>query len=137
MRIGREDWGNLQAEDVAWVTEWQLASAFPWVPIGSECRVFAEPEPDLRRQCWRVSLQVGRDLVTVALPLRDVARLVQWCHQIHHIRTLFHPPAWVRASALAIQHKLRRSLARSNPLDSMGYSSGETRGLDRGGPGRS
>ena len=46
MRIGREDWGNLQAEDVAWVTEWQLASAFPWVPIGSESRVFAEPEPD-------------------------------------------------------------------------------------------
>jgi hypothetical protein len=136
VRIGREDWSNLQPEDVAWVTEWQLASAFPWVPIGPECRVFADPEPDVARKRWRVCLMIGQDRVIVELPLRDLARLIQWCHQVNHIRTLLHPPAWVRASILALQRTLRRGLTRANPLDSMGYSGGEARGSDRGGSGR-
>jgi len=136
VRIGREDWRELLPEDVAWVTEWLLAYAFRWVPIGPETGVYAAPSSDEAGKTWEVSVQVGRDVVPVRLPLRDLARLVHWCHSIRHIGALLHPPVWVRASMHSVQQSLRRSLRNVNPLNRMGYADGEVRGLDRGSPGR-
>lgn len=136
MRIGREDWHKLQPEDVAWVTEWQLACAFRWVPIGAECSVLASPAPDHPGDGWEVSIRLGQHLVPARLPVRDLARLIRWCHGVQDIRSLLHPPAWVRASMLAVQHSLRVGLGGVNPLNRMGYTDGEARELDRGGPGR-
>lgn len=132
MRIGREEWRNLLAEDVAWVTEWQLAAAFAWLPVGQETRVYADPGPDESGRWWLVSIRLGQDLVTTRLPTRDLARMIQWCHQIQAVETLLEPPIWVRASILAVQRALRRALNRSNPLDRMGYSGHDTPDHRRG-----
>ncbi|MGV3722424.1 MAG: hypothetical protein ACO1SX_16065, partial [Actinomycetota bacterium] len=83
-----------------------------------------------------ITIRVGRDVAISRLPLRDLARLVHWCHGVQHIHSLLHPPAWVRASMHAVQRVLGRSLVTLNPLHQMGYADEEARGLDRGGPGR-
>lgn len=136
MRIGREDWRKLLPEDVAWVTEWQLAYAFRWVPIGTECGVLAATAPCESGSEWEITLHVGQDSVMARLPLRDLARLVHWCHGVQQIEALTHPPAWVRASMHSLQRVLGRSLGELNPLYRMGYADGEFRRVDRGGPGR-
>lgn len=135
MRIGREEWRNLLPEDVAWVTEWQLAATFPWVPIGRESRTLADPSPDETGRFWKVSIQLGPELIHARLPVRDLARMIQWCHQIQSVETLLFPPSWVRASILAVQRILRRALDRSNPLHRMGYAREELPDRGRGGPG--
>jgi hypothetical protein len=136
VRIGREDWPNLHPEDVAWVTEWQLACAFRWVPIGTECGVTAAPAPGPSDQTWDVSIRLGPDTVSAQLPVRDLARLVCWCQEVRDVRSLLQPPAWVRASMLAVQRALRARLSALDPLGRMGYTDGSARDLDRGGPGR-
>jgi hypothetical protein len=136
VRIGREDWYTLQPEDVAWVTEWQLACAFRWIPIGPECVVSAEPVPDSSQRTWRVGIRLGGELVSVGLPLRDLARLITWCHGVRDLQALLHPPVWVRASMFAVQRVLARRLTGLDPLLRMGYAGSQPSGLDRGNPGR-
>lgn len=132
VRIGREEWRNLLAEDVAWVTEWQLAATFAWLPVGEECRVHAEPGPDESGRWWSVSIRLGQDRVFTRLPTRDLARMIQWCHQIQAVETLLCPPAWVRASILSVQRVLRQALHHTNPLDRMGYAGHELPDRGRG-----
>jgi hypothetical protein len=123
----------LNPEDVAWVTEWQLACAFPWLPLGEESRIEAEPAPDAACCFWGIRIRVGRDLVRARLPLRDLARMVRWCHQVHDLDSLLHPPAWVRASLLAVRRRLHAALDPTDPLCSMGYAGRSVSDLGPGG----
>jgi hypothetical protein len=132
VRIGREEWMGLHPEDVAWVTEWQLASAFSWVPIGADSPVSPRPYPDRAGGCWTVEIRAGEDVAQVRLPVRDLARLVRWCHMAPAYEALFMPPATVRASIHALRNALRAGLRGLDPLERMGYAVGATRDPDPG-----
>ncbi|MFN3653228.1 MAG: hypothetical protein ACK47B_26905 [Armatimonadota bacterium] len=113
---------ELHPDDVAWVVEWQLAQHCRWVPVAGESPVVAAPRPD--GKWWRVRIRAGRASVDVRLPVRDLARVVQWCHRAPDWRTLHHPPALVRPSLVSLRTWLRAALRDLDPLGSMGYSAG-------------
>ena len=121
MRVGRDDWTNLDADDVAWVAEWQLAAAFRWIPIGEESAVRAEPAPDPGGHSWTVTISAGRGAARARLPVRDLARVIHWCHSIA-LKDLARPPASIRASLYALREAIRPALARFDPLAMMGYA---------------
>ncbi len=121
MRLRREEWTDLNPDDVAWITEWQLASAFCWLPLECERTVLSAPhaEPDGRH--WAVTVRAGESGVRVLLPLRDLAKLVRWCHAAPSELDLMRPPAEMRAALLALRAALRRGLRELDPLGRMGY----------------
>jgi len=121
VRITREDWARLHPSDVAWVTEWQLATAFPWVPIGEESPVSASPEAEREERCWPVRVRAGYGTAHARLPLRDLARVIHWCHRVNR-KGLGRPPAPIRASLQSLREALRQGLAHLDPLDRMGYT---------------
>jgi hypothetical protein len=122
VRLGCEQWAELSPEDVAWVVEWQLASAFPWLPVQAESRVNASPRPEPDRR-WLVHIRTGGRTVAATLPLRDLARLVHWGHVVRGWPELVRVPATVRASALVVRAVLRKALESADPLIDMGYPS--------------
>jgi hypothetical protein len=132
MRIGREDWIKLRPADVAWVAEWQLTTAFPWLPLGKGITVSADDGLDSAGRFWNVTVRSGQETVQVRLPLRDLTRLICWCYRIRHCAALLHPPATIRASLLGLRKALRGPVARLNPLAGMGYqgTTPEQRSLD-------
>jgi len=121
VRIRREDWANLDAGDVAWVAEWQLATALAWVPLGDESPVAAEPQPDEGGRYWSLTIRAGSGVAHARIPVRDLARAIAWCYEANAI-DLLRPPASIRASLLVIRSALRRSLAYVDPLARMGYA---------------
>lgn len=125
MRIRREEWTELEPDDVAWVTEWQLASVFRWLPLGDECSVRPGQRPQPGDRHWPVEIRVGDHAVVVLLPLRDLAKLVRWCHSIREPRELLRVPANVRAAMLALRGALQSKLGGVDPLRRMGYATGE------------
>lgn len=122
MRIGCEERARLHADDVAWVIEWQLASAFCWVPISSDSPVFPESEPDHSARTWDVLVRAGEGLARIHIPLRDLARVIVWCRHATRYEHLLRPPAPVRASLQSIRFALRAGLGQLDPLRTMGYS---------------
>lgn len=121
MRSGREEGDGLAPADVAWVVEWQLATAFPWIPIGEESPIEASPPPaDGRDAHWAVRVRVGRARAAVLLPALELERVIGWC-QGASAAELERPPARVRASLSALRAALRRALKPLNPLSDMGY----------------
>jgi hypothetical protein len=131
MRIGCEDWTVLDSRDVAWVTEWQLAAAFPWIPLGEESPVLPDSGPEPSGRCWTVAIRAGLGVTRAHLPVRDLGRVIRWCHQVSE-RELFRPPASIRASLLALRVALRRSFSRLDPLAVMGYASRLPHDLESG-----
>lgn len=121
MRIGRDDWREVDPRDVAWVVEWQLREALPWVPVRPDETVTPEPGPEEDGRTWAVTVRVGPNRVRVRLPVRDLGRVITWCRSVGP-DALSHPPALIRASLLAIREALRRDLASLNPLANMGYA---------------
>jgi hypothetical protein len=121
----REEWSQLDPDDVAWVTEWQLVSAFPWLPLGAECPVSAAPWPEAGGRFWRAAVRAGGRSVEVRLPLRDLGKLVQWCPSVRLPRELARVPAPVRGAMLALRRALSRQLSRLDPLEGMGHAEPE------------
>ena len=112
---------DLNPDDVAWVTEWLLASRLPWVPIGEESCVRADGSPTPDGRFWGVSIHAGTTRVRARLPVRDLSRLIRWCADVRDYRSLLRPPLRVRGSILGITQVLRTVLGRVNPLQHMGY----------------
>ena len=121
MRIGCESWTSLEADDVAWVTEWLLSAAFGWVPIGEESPVSPDPAPYYTSQCWLVTVRAGDREIHAVLPLRDLAKVIRWCHGIEDVADLAQPPLWVRGSVEALRRAISHALHRVDPLRFMGY----------------
>jgi hypothetical protein len=134
VRIARGDAGQLTAEDVAWVAEWQLALLFPWVPIGEESPVSAAPAPDASQRSWQTEIHVGGATIQALLPVRELERVIQWCYRVPRFADLLHPPPAIRASLQGIRRALRKAVRSLDPLAAMGYRSGQHQDL---GPGRS
>lgn len=122
MRLGREDWVRLHPDDVAWVTEWQLAAAFPWVPLGQECPVRAALVPDPEGRTWGVEVRAGSSLARARLPVRELARVIHWCYRLGSPGRLLRPPARILAALAEIRASLRPALRGVDPLARMGYS---------------
>jgi hypothetical protein len=121
LRLRREQWTRVDPDDVAWVVEWQLASAFPWLPLHPEGSVEAAKHPG-PGSCWRVWIRTGLARIAVELPLRDIAHLVNWGQVAPTWPALLREPATVRASALSVRALLRKGLHSADPLARMGYS---------------
>lgn len=121
MRVRREDWDHLHPDDIAWVTEWQLASAFPWIPIGEVPAVRANPHADPSGKSWGITVQVGNSRVIARLPTRDLARVIFWCQEAHDFSSLLRMPASIRGSLAALRKALRKALDTVDPLRHMGY----------------
>ncbi len=122
MRLRREEWTDLDPDDVAWVTEWQLATTFPWIPIGEYSPVVAAPEADPGDRTWTVRIRAGQGIATAHLPVRDLAQVVAWCHDREEFRQLTYTPPRIRASLRAIRAALDRGLTHLDPLNLMGYA---------------
>ncbi|HEU4752738.1 MAG TPA: hypothetical protein VFU47_06485 [Armatimonadota bacterium] len=125
MRIGRDSQAAVHPADVAWVAEWQLACALPWVPLDDERTVTAAPEPDRAREGWPVEVRVGTHSRSACLPLADLLKVVAWCRRVRDRRGLERPPAVIRRSLLALQAALRSAVSGEDPLDRMGYACSE------------
>jgi hypothetical protein len=123
VQIRREDWTNLNPDDVAWVTEWQLAAGFRWLPLEGESQVRAAPIPEPDGRFWPVQVRVGGQVVQARLPVRDLAKAIRWCHSIHDERRLFRPPRWLTPALASIRAGLRAALRQQDPLATMGYAS--------------
>ncbi len=121
MRVGREQWRSLHPEDVAWVTEWQLAAAFPWIPLGCTCPIEAAPVPEPGERSWRVQIHTGVDQVTAELPIRELSQVVRWCYSAPDVRRVLSPPARVLAALRVLRRALRPELRLVDPLARMGY----------------
>jgi hypothetical protein len=124
VRIGRETWSSVSPADVAWVVEWQLAAALPWVPLDEEATVHAaeRPEPS---GTWEVTVRVGNRDVRAGIPVRDVGKVVGWCRRARNRRALFRPPPAIRGSLLGLRRALQAALVREDPLHRMGYAAQE------------
>lgn len=122
MRLRREDWTLLHPDDVAWVTEWQLACGFPWIPIGETPPVTAAPTADPNGKSWTIWIRAGQGMATAALPVRDLALVITWCHGLRELSELSRPPARVRAALRAIRAALDQGLTHLDPLNIMGYA---------------
>lgn len=121
MRVHRERNVELYPDDIAWVTEWQLAACFRWLPIDPESSpVEAGADPEGR--VWPVRIRAGGERVEARLPVRDLMRLVRWCHRAPNWVALQHPPATIRPSLLAVRSALRAALSSLDPLQRMGYA---------------
>lgn len=121
MRLRREQWPTIGQDDVEWVTEWQLATAFRWLPLQGERTVKAAPSPEPGDGTWRVDIRAGEARVRVFLPVRDLARLIFWCYSVGSTGALLRPPVPIRGSMLALRAALRSALRRLDPLGRMGY----------------
>jgi hypothetical protein len=128
VRIDCRNWGALKPDDVAWVAEWQLAAAAPWLPL-RECPV-AAVGPGAAGS-WRVTIRIGTGEATARLPGRDLAKVIGWCYSVGNRSALFRPPAGIRGSLFALRRALRRAAA-LDVLDRMGYAG---RGGQPAGPG--
>lgn len=122
MRLRREDWTDLEPDDVAWVTEWQLATGFPWIPLGEHSPVAAAPEADPEGKTWTVWIRAGQGVATAQLPVRDLAQVIAWCHERNDLRQLTYTSPRIRASLRAIRAALDRGLTHLDPLNLMGYA---------------
>jgi hypothetical protein len=122
VRLGREDWTKLHPDDVAWVTEWQLAAAFPWVPVGGECPVRASAAASPDGGTWGVEVRAGSAWTAARLPVRELARVIRWCYGMRHADRLRHPPGRIRAALSVLRAALRPALRGIDPLESMGYA---------------
>lgn len=132
MRIGHENLTDLNPDDVAWVVEWQLLAACPWLPHGEVSPVTAELQPDRGGRTWTVQIRAGWRLAAVRVPVRDLAPAIQWCHRARTYQTLLCPAGRIMAHLLAIRAALRHSLQNLDPLWDMGYA---PTSLEEHGPG--
>lgn len=121
VRLRREDWSALSPGDVEWVTEWQLAAGVRWLPVRTEQTVVAARMAGPGARTWSVTVCVGASRVTVPLPLRDLARVIHWCHSLRSPEALRRPPAGIQGNLLALRRALRSGLRAVDPLDRMGY----------------
>jgi hypothetical protein len=122
VRSRRSEWDLQDPEDVAWVTEWQLLLAAPWAPVGDESPVTADRRPEPGNRWWGVTVTLGSASHRVRLPVRDLGKLIAWCHSVAFPSELARLPASIRASALAVRAALRKGLSAVNPLEGMGYA---------------
>lgn len=122
MRLRREDWPLLHPDDVAWVTEWQLACGFPWIPIGEVPPVTAAPTADPGGRTWTIWVRAGRGMATAMLPVRDLALVIAWCHTLHELSELSRPTPRVRSALRMIRSALDQGLTHLDPLNVMGYA---------------
>jgi hypothetical protein len=105
--------------------------AAPWAPVGEECPVTADPHPEPGNRWWGVTVTLGNVSHRVRLPVRDLGKLIAWCHSIAFPSELASLPTSIRASALAVRAALRKGLSAVNPLERMGYAPPEP-GRSRG-----
>jgi hypothetical protein len=131
VRSRRSEWARQDPEDVAWVAEWQLLAAAPWAPLDDERPVTAEPQPEPGDRWWGVTVTIGSASHRVLLPVRDLGKLIAWCHGVTFPSELARLPAGIRASAMGIRAALRKGLSTANPLKEMGYAPPEA-GLSGG-----
>lgn len=122
MRSTRVEWAGQDPEDVAWVAEWQLLAAAPWLPLDDTRPVAAAAEPEPGNRRWAVTVSLGGHLHRVLLPVRDLGKLIAWCHSVAFPSELAQLPASIRASALAVRAALRKGLSMVDPLEGMGYA---------------
>jgi hypothetical protein len=129
VRIDCREWISLNPEDVAWVAEWQLVAAAPWLPLrDGGAAVVADPLPDPGGRTWRVTVRLGLGGFTAHLRVRDLARIIRWCYHVGQGAALERPPAFVRGSMLTLRRPLRKAALSQDPLNMMGYDQGDPRG---------
>ncbi len=117
------DRGRLLPEDVEWVVEWQLVTCFPWLPLAADSCIMAAPHPEAPEgKIWPVTVRVAQTAFELRIPVRDLARVVYWCHDATDFAELIHPPRALARSLMGLRNALRFGVSRSNPLDRMGYS---------------